>query len=197
MNHLISHEADLLKPTFDDSLIIRPMRLDDLARVVEIDRLSFSLPWSENAFRYELLENPSSLSLVAELEQEGQSPSVVGCGVAWLIMDEAHIATIAVHPAHRQRGIGKRLLAEMLKAVIERGARLATLEVREGNLAARRLYRRFGFENVGRRPRYYKDNQEDAIIMTVFGLNQAYRDWLDAGGWLSANQEHQASVSDA
>lgn len=197
MNHLRSHETALLKPISADSLIIRPMRLDDLARVVEIDRLSFSLPWSENAFRFELLENPSSLSLVAELETEEGSPSVVGYGVAWLIMDEAHIATIAVHPAHRQRGIAKRLLAEMLKAAIERGARLATLEVREGNLAAQRLYRRFGFENVGRRPRYYMDNQEDAIIMTVFGLNQAYRDWLDAGGWLSVNQESQARMSDA
>ena len=197
MNHLRSHETALLKPISADSLIIRPMRLDDLARVVEIDRLSFSLPWSENAFRFELLENPSSLSLAAELGQEGQSPNIVGYGVAWLIMDEAHIATIAVHPAHRQRGIAKRLLAEMLKAAIERGARLATLEVREGNLAAQRLYRRFGFENVGRRPRYYMDNQEDAIIMTVFGLNQAYRDWLDAGGWLSVNQESQARMSDA
>lgn len=197
MNQLSSHEAVLLKPAPDDSLMIRPMRLDDLAQVVEIDRLSFSLPWSESAFRYELLENPSSLSLVAELKQEGGSPTVVGCVVVWLIMDEAHIATIAVHPAHRQKGIARQLLAEMLKAVIERGARLATLEVRASNLTAQRLYRRFGFENVGRRPRYYKDNQEDAIIMTVLGLNQAYRDWLEAGGWQRQNPDNPATITDA
>ncbi len=197
MNQPGSPDAVLSKRIFDDSLTIRPMRVDDLAQVQEIDRLSFSLPWSESAFRYELLENPCSLLWVAELAQDDGSPIVVGCVVVWLIMDEAHIATIAVHPAHRQKGIAKRLMAEVLRAVIERGALLATLEVREHNLAAQRLYRRFGFEVVGRRPRYYKDNQEDAILMTVFGLNRGYLEWLKTGEWLNANPADQAPSLDA
>jgi ribosomal-protein-alanine N-acetyltransferase len=105
--------------------------------------------------------------------------------VVWMILDEAHIATIAVDPAYRGRAIGQRLMADGLQAAIGKGAVEATLEVRAGNLSAQRLYQRFRFEVVGKRPRYYRDNGEDALIMTVSRLGPAYLAWLKSGGWTS------------
>lgn len=144
------------------SVLIRPMRLEDLEAVVTIERLSFTLPWSERAYRYELTENAAARLWVAE--EAGQ---VVGMLVLWLILDEAHIATLAVHPAHRQRGIARRLLLQALRSAWQEGARQAFLEVRQSNLAAQRLYQQLGFEISGRRPRYYRDNNEDALLMTL------------------------------
>ncbi len=167
-------------------LRIRPMRIEDLPAVHQIDHLSFSLPWPESSFRYELLENPRSLQRVAEMDLSDGQPQVVGETVVWLILDEAHIATIAVHPDFRGRGIAHRLLAEVLGIAISQGANQATLEVRENNHTARNLYHRFGFTVMGRRLRYYKDNNEDALIMTVNNLGEAYLTWLKNGGWQAA-----------
>jgi len=107
-----------------------------------------------------------------------------------LILDEVHIATIAVHPEHRGQRISQQLLTVVLRAALQRGARLATLEVRAGNEAAQALYRRFKFELVGRRPHYYHDNHEDALIMNV-DLSQpsAYQEWLDSEQRLTS-QDH-------
>jgi ribosomal-protein-alanine N-acetyltransferase len=147
------------------------MQPGDLPVVQSIDRLSFALPWPASAFEYELYENTASLTLVAEQTPPGDAPEVVGMAVVWLILDEAHIATIGVHPLHRRQGVGRRLLARALQLSQGRGAAAATLEVRAGNLGAQALYRQFGFEEVGRRPRYYRDNNEDAILMTLFDLS--------------------------
>lgn len=144
------------------TLEIRPMRLTDLEAVVTLDRLSFTLPWSERSFRYELTENPAARAWVAEKEEQ-----VVGMLLLWLIVDEAHIATLAVHPEHRQQGIARRLLLQALRSAWEEGAREAFLEVRVSNLAAQHLYRQLGFEISGRRARYYRDNNEDALLMTL------------------------------
>jgi len=150
------------------------MTLDDVARVHEIDVLSFSLPWPEKSFRFELTENPSSLTLVGEIQPENDQPMIIGMSVVWIIVDEAHIATIAIHPDFRGRGYGKQLLGEVLRQSIQRGARLATLEVRASNLAAQKMYHWFGFSTVGRRIHYYRDNYEDAIIMTVKNMGPKY-----------------------
>jgi ribosomal-protein-alanine N-acetyltransferase len=85
----------------------------------------------------------------------------------WLMVDEAHITTFAIHPAWRRRRIGERLLLAFLDIAIDRSAHEATLEVRLSNLAARRLYEKYGFRPVGLRPRYYSDDNEDALIMTT------------------------------
>jgi ribosomal-protein-alanine N-acetyltransferase len=167
------------------SLRIRSMRLEDLPAVLAIDRLSFPLPWPESSFRYELLENPRSLLRVAEIQQMDEDWQVIGEIVVWLILDEAHIATIAVHPDFRGIGIAKVLLANVLAESIQKGIRQATLEVRDSNLIARKLYQRFGFQLVGSRPHYYKDNDEDALLMTVSGLNDHTLKWLESGGWQS------------
>jgi ribosomal-protein-alanine N-acetyltransferase len=89
----------------------------------------------------------------------------------WLMVDEAHVTTFAVHPAWRRQRIGERLLVAFLDLAIGRHAREATLEVRLSNIAARRLYEKYGFRPVGVRPRYYSDDGEDALIMTTEPLS--------------------------
>lgn len=163
--------------TLVGKILIRSMVDEDIARVQEIDRLSFPLPWPDNAFAYELHENPGSLLWVAET---GDPPTVIGMIVVWLIIDEAHIASIAVEPEKRKQGIASMLLCEALKTVINKGFRIATLEVRASNIAAQRLYRAFGFKVVGFRPRYYRDNNEDALIMTLEGMDWEYLGWLES-----------------
>lgn len=161
------------------AITIRPMRPEDLEQVREIDRLSFSLPWPESAFQYELNANPAARLWVAEVEWPPAGRKLVGMIVIWLIADEAHIATLAVHPDFRGQGIGRRLLATALQEAIHKGANQAMLEVRAGNLAAQELYRRFGFEVKHRRPRYYRDNNEDALLMNLTGMDERYLEWLE------------------
>jgi ribosomal-protein-alanine N-acetyltransferase len=141
---------------------IRRMTLNDLEQVVSIDQASFSLPWPLRSFQFELTDNMASRSWVAEL-----GGSVIGMIVIWLIVDEAHIATIATHPQYRRQGIGEKLLVHALTSAKAEGARKSFLEVRAGNTVAQELYRKFGFLEDGRRLRYYKDNNEDAILMTL------------------------------
>lgn len=157
-----------------EAMNIRAMRSDDLEQVAAIDQMSFSMPWPISSYRYELFENPLSLLWVAEVARDGEQPRVAGMVVVWMIMDEAHIATLAVHPEARNQGIARHLLQVALDEAILRGMRSATLEVRASNLTAQRLYGRFGFQVVGRRPHYYRDNDEDALIMTVSGLDETY-----------------------
>lgn len=163
-----------------ENVIIRSMCKDDLEQVRAIDRLSFSLPWPEQAYAYELFENPRARLWVAEVRNIEGKPQVVGVIVIWLILDEAHIASLAVHPDFRQQGIAKQLLIAALRGAIKEGARQATLEVRAGNYIAQNLYRQFGFVVVGRRPRYYLDNQEDAVLMTLHHIDETYMQWLEA-----------------
>jgi ribosomal-protein-alanine N-acetyltransferase len=151
---------------------IRPMLLNDLEQVKVIDQLSFSMPWPDNSYRYELVENPASLLWVAEGETANGESRVCGIVVVWLILDETHIATLAVHPDYRGFGIGKQLLTVALEESAQQGAKLATLEVRDSNKVAQNIYRKCGFESVGRRRRYYRDNREDAVLMTLNSLRE-------------------------
>lgn len=144
------------------NLKIRKMTLDDIPAVIDLDQKSFSLPWPERSFRFELTDNPASRCWVAELDG-----NVVGMIVVWLIVNEAHVATIATHPDFRRQGIAKRLLSHALRRLIKDGARSSFLEVRESNVAAQAMYRKFGYDVIGRRQRYYRDNDEDAILMNL------------------------------
>jgi ribosomal-protein-alanine N-acetyltransferase len=145
--------------------VIRKMALADVPGAHEIDVLSFALPWPERSLRFEVTDNPAARCWVAELD--GQLAAML---VLWMIVDEAHIATLATHPDFRRRGIGERLLVEALDSAYNEGARSALLEVRAGNEPALKMYHKLGFEVTGRRPQYYKDNHEDAILMTLPGL---------------------------
>jgi ribosomal-protein-alanine N-acetyltransferase len=91
--------------------------------------------------------------------------------VAWLFVDEVHIATIATHPDYRRQGIAKKLLAYTLQSAMREGAQSSFLEVRESNSSAQDMYRKFGYVEVGRRKRYYRDNDEDAILMNLETIN--------------------------
>ena len=147
-------------------MLIRRMTLEDVPAVHQIDTLSFSLPWPERSFRFEVGDNPASRNWVAEADGR-----IIAMLVLWLIVDEAHIATIATHPDFRNRGVAERLLVETLNSAREEGARRAFLEVRAGNVAAQAMYRKYGFDVAGVRPHYYKDNGEDALLMTLESLN--------------------------
>jgi len=162
--------------TTSQKLLIRSMNDGDIRRVQEIDRVSFALPWPDNAYAYELHQNPGSLLWVAETSEPSE---VIGFIVVWLIIDEAHIASIAVEPTHRNQGVADGLLCVALKNIIQKGFRIATLEVRANNMPAQKLYRSFGFDVVGVRPKYYQDNQEDALIMTLEGMDESYLKWLE------------------
>ena len=142
--------------------LIRRMTLTDVPAVHEIDVLSFSLPWPERSFRFELTENPVSRGWVAEVDEK-----IAAMLVIWFIIDEAHIATIAVHPDFRRQGIGEQIMLHALRAAREEGARRAFLEVRAGNEAAQGMYKKYGFDVVGVRLGYYKDNNEDAFLMNL------------------------------
>ena len=102
--------------------------------------------------------------------------------VTWNIVDEAHIATLAVHPEYRRQGIGEKLLAVVLEDAHRKGMKTATLEVRAQNTPAQALYQRFGFTVVGCRSRYYQDNQDDAIIMSLSSLEPEYLSRINSGG---------------
>ena len=148
-------------------LEIESMGLPDLDAVREIERRSFSTPWPAHAYPAEIETNRLAHYRVARLDGR-----IVAFAGIWLMLDEAHIPTFAVDPEFRRRSIGERLLLAMLDVAIGKGAREATLEVRLSNVAARRLYEKYGFRPVGLRPRYYSDDNEDALIMTTEPLGE-------------------------
>jgi ribosomal-protein-alanine N-acetyltransferase len=144
------------------------MSIEDLPDVHRIERASFSVPWPDDAYRSEIQGNRLASYLVARADGR-----LVAYGGIWLMVDEAHITTFAVDPAWRRQRVGETLLIALMDQAIGRHAREATLEVRLSNLAARKLYEKFGFRPVGVRARYYSDNGEDALIMTTEPLNGA------------------------
>lgn len=136
------------------------MKTNHLDGVMEIENVSFPTPWSRMAFTHELLDNDFAYYIVV-LEGE----KVVGYAGMWRILDEGHITTISVHPDYRRKKIGAKLLTELILAGIRQGCTRMTLEVRPSNHAALELYGKMGFVSHGRRPGYYSDTKEDAIIM--------------------------------
>lgn len=143
-------------------LRIETMRLEDVPAVHRIESASFPTPWPDYAFKQEIQSNRLAHYLVVKSGDE-----TIGYGGMWLMVDEAHITTFAVLPEWRRRGIGARLMLALMQVARELNARIVTLEVRLSNRPARGLYGRFGFRPVGIRPRYYSDNNEDALIMTT------------------------------
>jgi ribosomal-protein-alanine N-acetyltransferase len=145
-------------------------RLDparDLDGLLEVDRLSFTNPWTRDMFEWEL--NNSDVShLYVIRSDEGR---VVGYCACWLIFDELHINNVAVRPEMRRRGVARKLLTTVLREMKALGATRATLEVRASNEPAQRLYASFGFTPSGVRPRYYRNPDEDAVILWKTSLD--------------------------
>ncbi len=153
--------------TGPDPVVIREMTADDGSAVAEVERQAAVDPWSESLFEAELGQ-PNRCWLVAVVEEQtsvaADGKNVVGFAGAMTVDHDAHIMNIAVAPNRQREGVARLLLTELLGTVEGRGARAATLEVRADNTSALHLYRRFGFEEVGRRPGYYSDGA-DGIIM--------------------------------
>jgi ribosomal-protein-alanine N-acetyltransferase len=171
------------------------MTVRDIPEVIEIERLSFSMTWPANAYKRELEQNrmaryvvaryqpgpgeppppprpkatrrpfPLSLLPVGERSDGGEPSSIVGYAGLWLMVDEAHVTSVSVHPDFRGRGLGKLLMLTLMELAMRLEARWVTLEVRVSNSVARALYEGLGFRQVGIRPRYYTDNDEDAVVM--------------------------------
>lgn len=165
---------------------IRKMTVEDVPSVIDLDHKSFSLPWPERSFRFELTANPASRCWVAEFDGK-----IVGMIVVWLIIDEAHVATLATHPEFRRQGIAKKLLAHTLRLMMDEGAHSSFLEVRESNFAAQEMYRKFGYEESGRRPHYYRDNDEDAILMNLASLNAERLTFDDERSTLDKEEQNE------
>ena len=139
---------------------IGPARVHDLASVAAIERAAFSDPWSVRSFR-EALDSGSVYFACARSD----AGSVLGYVVAWFVADQGEIANIAVAPDQRGRGVGRALLDAALGEAAARGIAAVFLEVRDSNQRARELYASRGFEEVGRRRRYYRRPVEDAIVL--------------------------------
>jgi len=150
---------------------IRAMTLADLDAIMQIERQAFKYPWSRHMYLVDLQQNRMASYLVVYLPNSGDDavPPVLAYGGFWLMVDEAHIATVASHPEWRGCGLGQYLMLGLLEQAMARGAVSSTLEVRVGNLAARTLYEKLGYELRGARRHYYEDG-EDAIIMTTPAL---------------------------
>jgi len=140
-------------------LRVEPMRLEEMDEVMALERRAFTSPWTREMYLREL-EKEEACYLTARLGGE-----LVGYAGALLILDEAHVMTLAVREDARRRGVGARLLLELIRRMEKKGARFLTLEVRKSNHAAIELYSRFGFQIMGERRHYYLDNLENALIM--------------------------------
>ncbi len=146
-------------------LKIDRMKITDLDDVMEIEQASFSLPWTRWMFERELGNEDQSHFLVVR-----SGSKLIGYIGFWMVLDEAHIVTIAVRSDFRRRGVGSILLGSSLIRAARLGASRAALEVRVTNLPAQKLYRKFGFKMVAIRKRFYSDTGEDAYVMLIDDL---------------------------
>lgn len=189
------------------------MTIEDISAVMAIEKTAFPIPWPEQAYRHEVLDNPNGYFIVAclrsteppneprhllqrlvsRLPSHAPARPIIGFAGLWMFVDEGHISTIASHTEWRGHGIGELLLVTLLREAQRRKAIMATLEVRVSNSVAQNLYSKYGFTEVGRRKRYYQDNGEDALIMTVENFTtpvyQAKFDALEAALWQRLTQE--------
>jgi [ribosomal protein S18]-alanine N-acetyltransferase len=149
--------------------VFSPMRVADLDAVMEIERRSFSEPWTPGLFLHEL-KIPFSKTVLVRLQSD--SGELAGYICRWLVGDEVHILNLAVHPNCRKSGIGRALVQLVLEEAEERHASIITLEVRRENAAAFALYHSLGFTERGVRRNYYGHGQ-DAIIMSHARVSEA------------------------
>ncbi|MDH2909071.1 MAG: ribosomal protein S18-alanine N-acetyltransferase [Candidatus Eremiobacteraeota bacterium] len=159
-----------------EPLRIEEMRLEDINAVTRIELLSFTTQWPHDAFANELRSNKLAHYFVGRIGSR-----IVAYGGIWVILEDSHVTTIAVDPELRGCRYGERMMSHLLDTAIELGAAWMTLEVRESNLSAQRLYQKYGFTTVTTRKAYYSDNNESALVMWAGNLQgELYRARLDA-----------------
>ena len=145
-------------------LTITRMTQADIRPVMRIEALSFTTSWPPSAFASELSDNKLAHYFIGRLG-DPRTGDVVAYGGIWVILEDSHITTIAVHPDFRGKRYGEELLVHLLHEAIERGASWITLEARESNVVAQNLYKKYGFTIVSTRRAYYSDNGENAVVM--------------------------------
>ena len=142
--------------------------LKDLEAILEIEQVSFSVPWSRKSFEAELLGNEFSFVLTARSEvSSGPTWPLVGYICFWLVFDELRFLNLAIIPTLRRHGVASQLVSRAIDLGVLKGTRRGLLEVRESNQAAQALYKKFGFTVYGRRKSYYTNPDEDAILMSL------------------------------
>ena len=157
-----------------EPLVIETMTDSDVKEVLRIEQQSFSTQWPSNAFYQEIHDNKLAHYFVGRI-----GARVVAYGGIWVILEDSHVTTIAVHPDFRGRKFGEIMLLKLLDEAIERGASWMTLEVRESNTVAQALYRKYGFTTVSTRKGYYSDNNENALVMWAGNLkSEIYKNRL-------------------
>ena len=157
-----------------EPLVIETMTDADVKEVLRIEQQSFSTQWPSNAFYQEIHDNKLAHYFVGRI-----GARVVAYGGIWVILEDSHVTTIAVHPDFRGRKFGEIMLLKLLDEAIERGASWMTLEVRESNTVAQALYRKYGFTTVSTRKGYYSDNNENALVMWAGNLkSEIYKNRL-------------------
>ena len=180
------------------------MTMNDVPRVVEIERLAYTTPWPPSAYRREIQENRMAHYIVVRdtwlkpnpvaIHEEARRPfplslltrtpaplspdiaNIIAFAGLWHMINEAHITTIAAHPDYRGRGVGELMLSTLIGVAYAAQARYVTLEVRVSNSVAQSLYRKYGFSQTHIRRRYYSDNHEDAYVMSTQDItSESYR----------------------
>ena len=149
----------------NSNIAIHPLTSKYIDDVFEINNLSFRTPWSKESITKEIEDNSCARYVVAIKDD-----IVIGYGGIWLILDEAHMTNIAVHPSYRTCGTGSMLLNGLFAICKAENILAMTLEVRATNLKAQSMYTKFGFIEAGRRKHYYSDTNEDAIIMWKYDI---------------------------
>ncbi len=150
---------------------IQSISVDQIESIFVLDRLCFGGLWSIDSYRRELTnENSHFLGISVDKNLEPETSGIIGFGCFWAILDEAHITLLGIHPQYQRQGLGQLLLGALLDRAREIEMARATLEVRDSNHGAIRLYEKFRFETVGRRKKYYQDTGEDGVIMWRGGL---------------------------
>lgn len=137
----------------------RRMVETDVARVAELEKICFTSPWSYNSLMGELKNDVAYYAVAVDGDE------VCGYAGIWVMLDEAHMTNIGVEPSHRNKGIARNLILHLMKEALKKGAERMTLEVRENNHTAQRLYASLGFAYAGTRKRYYSDTGENALIL--------------------------------
>lgn len=145
-----------------DNIVIRKMEKKDVPQVLQVEKASFTTPWTTEIFYHELMDNLHAYYYVVEIDGE-----VIGYSGMWVVIDEAQITNIAILPEYRGKKIGEKLFGHMMMTAIRLGAARLSLEVRVTNIVAQKMYRKFGLTPGGIRKSYYTDNQEDALVMWV------------------------------
>ncbi|HEX9654118.1 MAG TPA: ribosomal protein S18-alanine N-acetyltransferase [bacterium] len=155
-------EAQPIRSAFKGARV-REMQIKDIERIAELERESFSTPWSPESIAYEVANNPFAVALVVD-----RHGLILAYVIGWCFSEESHIGTFAVDPAFRGNGLGSLLLKNFIAQVKSRDVPAIHLEVRQSNSAAQQLYFNHGFEQVGLRRNYYTSEREDALLLSLY-----------------------------